>query len=302
MSLHGQVDHISAWYNANPYVCAATPAIDSELDKVMTAIWDDGAPSSSSTFLFSVLLTLGVIDSMARGAIWSSRRVKLQVGSFGGGSVFDHECYFSVSGITAERDLLLVLDNCIITVNELCVTIDLYILRTGYVNPFFQLESTLSKTEAAVTSGHRGHRADHDRHPLVLHSHQRTVYLRRSTPTIVLLPPLAVTTAINTGSFRCCRVPLASKWWIFVHFQSTRRLIMGSPLLVGLSIYDNVGPCRSFQRLIISYSGLPCIHPFLLQNNSNTTRSFRIRLVFPSLACSRRRDKMLMTCACESPI
>ncbi|PBL00192.1 hypothetical protein ARMGADRAFT_1006438, partial [Armillaria gallica] len=40
MPLHGQVDRIFAWYNANPYDCAATPATASELDNVMKAISD----------------------------------------------------------------------------------------------------------------------------------------------------------------------------------------------------------------------------------------------------------------------
>lgn len=34
-----------------------------------------------------------------------------------------------MSGITAEYDLLLVLDNCIITVTEPCITIDICIIR-----------------------------------------------------------------------------------------------------------------------------------------------------------------------------
>ncbi|SJL13472.1 uncharacterized protein ARMOST_16916 [Armillaria ostoyae] len=42
MPLHGEVPHISDWYNANPYDC--TPVTASELDDVMTAIWDR-APS-----------------------------------------------------------------------------------------------------------------------------------------------------------------------------------------------------------------------------------------------------------------
>ncbi|PBK76400.1 hypothetical protein ARMSODRAFT_1011655 [Armillaria solidipes] len=40
MPLHGQVDHISAWYNTNLYDCTATPATASELDSVMKAISD----------------------------------------------------------------------------------------------------------------------------------------------------------------------------------------------------------------------------------------------------------------------
>ncbi|PBK76411.1 hypothetical protein ARMSODRAFT_969128 [Armillaria solidipes] len=39
MPLHGQVDHISAWYNANPYNCAATPA-PATASEVMKAILD----------------------------------------------------------------------------------------------------------------------------------------------------------------------------------------------------------------------------------------------------------------------
>ncbi|KAK0466102.1 fungal-specific transcription factor domain-containing protein [Desarmillaria tabescens] len=47
MPLHGQVDssdHISDWYNANPYNLAAAPATASQVDNVMRAIWDK-APS-----------------------------------------------------------------------------------------------------------------------------------------------------------------------------------------------------------------------------------------------------------------
>ncbi|KAK0466093.1 fungal-specific transcription factor domain-containing protein [Desarmillaria tabescens] len=47
MPLHGQVDpsdHISDWYNANPYNWAAVPATVSQVDNVMRAIWDR-APS-----------------------------------------------------------------------------------------------------------------------------------------------------------------------------------------------------------------------------------------------------------------
>ncbi|KAK0466105.1 fungal-specific transcription factor domain-containing protein [Desarmillaria tabescens] len=47
MPLHGQVDlsdHISDWYNANPYNWSAAPATASQVDNVMRAIWDR-APS-----------------------------------------------------------------------------------------------------------------------------------------------------------------------------------------------------------------------------------------------------------------
>ncbi len=54
MPLHGEVAHISDWYNANPYDC--TPATASELDDVMTAIWDR-APSGLEYVLVLVALS-----------------------------------------------------------------------------------------------------------------------------------------------------------------------------------------------------------------------------------------------------
>lgn len=120
-------------------------------------------------------------------------------------------------GITAERDLLLVLDNCIIIVNEPCITIDLCILRSVYISFCNQHdccpEPKQRRPSARATAGHR---ADPDRA-------LTTDTFRRPTPTTeprLYPPPFAATTIVielKSDSFRCRRGPY------IVHFQSCFR-------------------------------------------------------------------------------
>ncbi len=79
--------------------------------------------------------------------------------------IIDHEYFGCVRGITAEQ----VLDNCNITLNEPCITIDTVFFNRD-IHTRFCYQDNRTRVDFVQAEARRHDRADH--HPLSLHSHQ----------------------------------------------------------------------------------------------------------------------------------